>query len=167
MRSMTTAEILQKLGNEAARKALLNSWPTHRCALCESRAATGIWFCKFERNCFGNIMEFSELKLLCPACGLADGYLRWNGFMCPKLVRIDLFMTISAPVGDERTAADKLLEEIASHDAGPQWIAAWRIMFKPANIHHPIAPALATLQEIHRRLFPPQLGPWPRILPNG
>lgn len=163
MSKLTTAEILTKLASPTSRQELLNSWPLHRCSLCTSRAATGIWFCRFERNCFGNIVEFSELKLLCPACGFADGYLRWNGFMTPKLTRVDLLLTLSAPDGDKRTLADKLLEEISTHDAGEQWINAWKLMFKPANIHYPIAPAIDTLREIHRRLFPPQQGPMPRI----
>lgn len=153
MRSLTTAQIFTQFSDPIQREALLNSWPTHRCGLCRTRAATGIWWLKFASQKPPYIRN--ELRALCPVCGLTECYLKWNGFMAPKLERCDLFATITCPEGDKRTAADKLIEKILTHPIGQQYIEGWRTYFRPANIHHPLAPAFKALQKVLLTLFPP------------
>jgi hypothetical protein len=150
----STIELLQQLLTPEGRNAIVNSWPSTRCSMrhCE-RAATGLWMCRFSTSTSPYFR--TELRALCASDGLSEAYQKWNGFMSPKLLRIDLFLTISAPLGDTRTPSDHLLEKIASHPLGDQYIAAWKAMFKPSNVHHPISPAFDMLQALVERLFPP------------
>ena len=154
MPTPTTAEIISKFSDPEQRQELLNSWPSLRCALCHNKAATGIWWCQFYRASAPWIR--SELKPLCAACGLTDCYAKWTGFMGPKLLRCDLFATITAPPGDKRTPADKMIEAITNHPSGGQYILAWTIAFRPANRSHPTEPAMRALQNAYLKLFPPQ-----------
>lgn len=154
MKQLTTSEFLQLLMVPASRIELVNSWPFTRCYLCKEKAATGIWMCGFASQRPPWIRN--ELKALCAGCGLTDAYRRWNGFMSPKLERIDLFVTISAPEGDKRTPADILLEKLLTHPMGEAYIRVWRGMYKPVNLHHPIQPAFLMLQALVEKLFPPQ-----------
>ncbi len=149
---LTTLEIVRALSQPDSRDNLLLSWPTTKCCI-DSHAATGLWICQFSSQSPPYVR--SEIKTLCAACGLYTAYKKWNGFMSPKLLRIDLYRTISAPEGDKRSPADKLIELISAHPAGEGYLRAWRLMFKPANLHFPIAPAFDTLQAIHGKLFPP------------
>lgn len=152
---LTTADVLQRIMTKEGREALTNSWPFTRCSMksCD-HAATGVWLCQFASQ--SPPFFRTELRPLCAADGMTDAYRKWNGFMSPKVIRIDLFLTISAPEGDKRTAADKLIEKLLSHDAGEKYFSAWRLMFKPANLHHPIQPAFLMLEAIVEKLFPPQ-----------
>ena len=152
MRSMTTQEIITKISDPTQREALLNSWPFTRCALCRTGAATGVWLCQFAKPAGG---MRTELKTLCAGCGMTDAYSKWNGFMSPLLLRIDLFMEITCPEGDKRTPADKLIEKLLSHPAGESYFRAWKLMFKPANLHHPLLPAMEMLRSLVTKLFPP------------
>lgn len=152
MKQLTTQEILDKIMSPE-KEAFLNSWPSIRCGCCYKNAATGVWWLQFQAQNGG---IYSQLKTLCACCGLTDCYKKWNGFMSPRLVRCDLFATITCPEGDKRSAADKLIEKIQSHSAGASYILGWKIAFRPANPSHPLAPALRALQNIHEKLFPPQ-----------
>jgi hypothetical protein len=86
---------------------------------------------------------------------MTDCYAKWNGFMSPLLLRCDLFLTISCPEGDKRTPADKLIEKLLTHPAGESYFNAWKLMFRPANTHHPLQPAMEMLKSIVIKLFPP------------
>lgn len=154
MKHLSTMEYLQQILSPEGKASLINAWPTIRCSMKHcGKAATGLWMCKFSSS--STPFFRVEIRPLCASCGLSDAYQKWNGFMSPKLLRIDLFLTISAPEGDHRTPADHHLEKIATHPMGAQYISAWKMMFKPANIHHPIAPAFTMLQALVERLFPP------------
>ena len=137
----STAQILAALIQPASREALVNSWPFTRCSGCKRYAASGFWMCQVATASGVK----TTLRALCAQCGLDH-----NFFKC------DLFISISAPPGSSKTHADKLIDRILSHPSGEAWIKAWRVMFKPANIHHPIAPAETMLKAIMARLFPPQ-----------
>jgi len=79
--------------------------------------------------------------------------------MCPKLLRCDLAFTITAVEGDRTTPAERLIAKIRTHALGEKWVAVWREHYKPANLAHPIEPALLMLRAIHDKLFPPQEDP--------
>jgi hypothetical protein len=151
MKQLTTQEILAKFTSDE-REQFLNSWPTIRCGLCYKAAATGIWWLQFASS----KGIYSQLKTLCAGCGMTDCYKKWTGFMGPKLIRCDLFATISCPEGDKRTAWDKLIEKIESHPSGKQYLLAWQLAFRPANRSHPLLPAQRALRNIYDKLFPTQ-----------
>lgn len=150
----STEDLLTLLLDPKRREAFLNSWPVVRCALCETKAATGIWMCRFSKQ--SPPFFRAELKPLCPGCGFTDCYTRWNGFMCPKLVRCDLAFTITAPEGDKLTAADRIIDKLLSHPKGELAFNLWKEWYKPANIHHPIQPAMLMLIALRDKFFPPE-----------
>jgi hypothetical protein len=121
-KSLTTAEILTRLATPETREEFLNSWPTLRCTLCHSRAATGVWFCRFATQSAPYFR--GELRILCPACGLTDAYAKWNGFMAPRLLQIDLFLTITAPSVPMRTEADGLIDHPSQRRRVPHRLAS-------------------------------------------
>lgn len=155
MKVPSTIELLQQIMTPEGRAALVNSWPSTRCSMKHcGHAATGLWLCQFSTSSPPFIR--TELRPLCASDGMTDAYQKWNGFMSPKLLRVDLFLTITAPQGDRRTPSDHMIEKLLTHPAGQKYFDAWRLMFKPANLHHPIAPAVAMLEALVNKLFPPQ-----------
>lgn len=154
MVTLTTVEIITVFSDKSQREALLLSWPKYKCTCCKKGVpATGIWYTRFAKQVEPYFI--SELKLLCAGCGLTDGYRIWNGFMSRKLLHVDLFATITQPLGDTRSNADRLIEKLLTHPSGQLYLTAWKAVFKPANLSHPIAPAFQTLETIVHKLFPP------------
>lgn len=62
-------------------------WIKNRCRCCERHGCSGIWRCEF----VGSV----ALYPMCAACGLREGFAKWNGFYSRKLVKIDLIVTLT------------------------------------------------------------------------
>lgn len=154
MKTPSTMELLHQIMTPAGKHELINSWPFTKCSMKHcGKPASGIWVCQFSTSSAPFFR--TELRPLCAPDGMTDAYQKWNGFMSPKLLRVDLFLTITAPEGDKRSHADHLIERISEHPQGEAYLRAWKLMFKPSNLSHPIAPAEAMLEALVTKLFPP------------
>jgi len=62
-------------------------WIKNKCKCCGKGGASGIWRCEFTSHVVPS--------LLCAACGMLDAFAKLNGFFSPKLIKIDLMLTLT------------------------------------------------------------------------
>lgn len=64
-----------------------HQWIRNKCACCHRGGSSGVWRCEFTNQV--------ALYTMCAACGLRDGFAKWNGFYSRKLIKIDLIVTLT------------------------------------------------------------------------
>lgn len=62
-------------------------WVKNKCACCKRPGPSGIWRCEFK--------GYVKVLPLCAACGLREAFAKWNGFFSPKLLQVDLLVTLT------------------------------------------------------------------------